>query len=177
MRPLARSLLAFIFALGGAASGCGARSSLLQGDASGGAGGAGGGGQDGCSYKSYNEYNVSATATALTTADLDGDGRSDIVFAGTYQEGGQQKGVVGALLQDEGGTFAPPAAFTPVGPSPVAIDAADFTADGAPEIVVIDGSSDIVKVLVHQGKGAFATAAEVGTPGRARSRGHASPAR
>lgn len=70
------------------------------------------------------------TPTAAAVADLDGDGRPDLVVATSGE-------TLSILLQDPAhpGTFLPPAACT-VGPGPTAVTVADLNGDGRPDLAV-----------------------------------------
>ena len=75
---------------------------------------------------------VGAEMTDSATADLDGDGREDLVSI----DGGLKR--LYWSLGRAGGTFAPPQWRALAGDAPVTVDAADVTGDGRPEVLVSD---------------------------------------
>ena len=95
---------------------------------------------------------------ALAVADLNGDGRPDVVTA-DYGSGPPAAGVtdpgggsVSVLINTGGGTFAPPAIY-PV-PVPVqSVAVGDFNGDGHPDVVVVGDGADVAYVLLNNGNG------------------------
>ncbi len=80
---------------------------------------------------------LGAVITDWTAADLDGDGREDVVSV---------DGALGRLYWALGrpdGTFAPPLWRALGGEVPVAVEAADTTGDGRPEILVADAGGHL----------------------------------
>jgi hypothetical protein len=91
----------------------------------------------------------------IVAADLDGDGKPDLV------------GVAGNVIVVRnlgGGSFALPATY-PAGPGPIAVAAVDLDGDGRPELAVANGMGNTVSVLHNHGNGTFAAAVDypVGT--------------
>ncbi len=80
------------------------------------------------------------------TADLDGDGKPDLVTV--Y---GGSSGTVSALLNLGNGTFAAPLTYA-VGAYPSSPKVVDLNGDGKPDVVVSNsGSDNNVSVLLNQG--------------------------
>ena len=78
---------------------------------------------------------------AVTIADLDGDGRADVVAANTGS------GTVTILRGSDGGGFDTPR-NVPVGKQPRTVVAADVNRDGRGDMVVANGGSNDVSVLL-----------------------------
>ncbi len=89
--------------------------------------------------------------SAIVAADLNGDGRRDLVTANTGDN------TVSVLLAQAGGTFAPAQAY-PTGAKPSAVAVADLNGDGEPDLAVANAGDGAVSVLFGQGNGAFAAA-------------------
>ncbi|GGL43529.1 FG-GAP repeat domain-containing protein [Planomonospora parontospora] len=85
---------------------------------------------------------------SLATADLNGDGRTDIVTANANEDS------VSVLLGDGDGTFQP-AADTTVAPGPRHVVTHDFNADGHTDLAVTDGYAARVHTLLGNGDGTF----------------------
>ena len=107
----------------------------------------------------------------LRLADLDGDGRCDLVAPNMVEKG------VTILFGDGHGNFSgagnPP---TPAGPSPFAVAVADVNRDGKPDLVVAnysgqgtDPSGDGLTFLLNDGNGHFRLGPKIST---GRSSGH-----
>ena len=103
----------------------------------------------------------------LRLADLDGDGRCDIVAPNMVERG------VTVLFGDGRGGFRgaanPPA---PAGPSPFAVAVADVNRDGKPDLVVAnysghisDSSGDGLTFLLNEGRGHFRLGPKIPTGG------------
>ena len=94
----------------------------------------------------------------LAAADLNGDGKPDLVVANYASN------TVGVLLNNGNGTF--PAAATVYGTggaSPRGLAVADLNGDGKPDVVVTNNTSDSVGVLLGNGNGTLAAASTFST--------------
>jgi len=102
---------------------------------------------------------------SLALADLNGDGRLDLIVAN--DEGGD----VTILLGDGKGSFAAaPGSPFPAGNSPNDIAIADFDGDGRPDLAFANHDTKYVTVLIGDGHGGFRPAQ--GSPVAVQSRPH-----
>jgi len=76
-------------------------------------------------------------STDVQVADLDGDGRPDIVTIGQYATSTTRSGFLVVRLQTAPGVFSPPRSY-PAGGYPWRLQVADVDGDGAPDLVVSD---------------------------------------
>jgi outer membrane protein assembly factor BamB len=91
---------------------------------------------------------------AVAVADVDGDGKPDVVAASSYEVDNSPDNV--SVSRGNGdGTIQSPALYA-VGRNPYAIALADLDSNGSPDLVVADGSSG-ARVLLNHGDGTFAT--------------------
>jgi hypothetical protein len=102
------------------------------------------------SFQENERRTVPGFPVSMVTADLDGDGKTDIATAG---EGPDHSGIVSVLL-NAGASF-PVAASYRVGPAPGSLAAADLNGDRKPDLVVTDRGSGQVSVLLNRGDGSF----------------------
>jgi hypothetical protein len=93
-------------------------------------------------------YNVGSVPTDLATADLNGDGKLDLVVA---QEDSNE---VGVMFGNGNGTFQAPVNYA-VGSHPRSVRIADVNHDGKPDIIVANYNDDTVSVLLNAGGGNF----------------------
>jgi hypothetical protein len=102
-------------------------------------------------------------AISVAVADVNCDGRPDLVVANCNPSGGDScagVGVVGVLLGNGGGTFQPVATYSSGGNGAWAVAVADVNGDGEPDLVVANSDgSDTVGVLLGNGDGTFQPAA------------------
>jgi uncharacterized repeat protein (TIGR03803 family) len=94
---------------------------------------------------------------AVALADINGDGKLDILVALSNCAVNCLPGVVGVLLGNGDGTFQPAVTYSDRTGGEVvrSIAVADVNKDGKPDIVIVDGSSSTVKVLLGNGDGSF----------------------
>ncbi len=84
----------------------------------------------------------------VVTADLNGDGKPDLVTAN------QESNNVSVLLNNGSGTFAAKVDYS-AGSAPIAITAADLNGDGKPDLAVVNTSSETLNVFINNGDGTF----------------------
>ncbi|HSN16780.1 MAG TPA: FG-GAP-like repeat-containing protein [Gammaproteobacteria bacterium] len=107
-------------------------------------------------------YPVGQGATSAAVADLNGDGKPDIVTADFRDN------TVSVLLNKGNGTFAARSTVL-VGNGPDFVTIADLNKDGKPDVIVSDSSDDSFTVLLGKGDGNFTLEPEVRvgpSPGR-----------
>jgi FG-GAP-like repeat/Bacterial pre-peptidase C-terminal domain len=95
-------------------------------------------------------------ATAIVSADFNGDGRSDLAST-TILDPNTQQGEVTVLLGNGDGTF-PTIEHIPVGLFPFALVTGDFNGDGHLDIAVVNKFSNTVSILLNDGHGNFSVA-------------------
>jgi hypothetical protein len=96
--------------------------------------------------------NLGALGVALATADLNGDGRLDLITLN-----GELAGTLSVLLGNGDGTFQTPVQYS-IGYAPSGIVAADFNGDGYLDLVFIndpDDTSKALSVMLGNGDGSF----------------------
>lgn len=99
-------------------------------------------------FQAMFKYPAGAQPFALAAADLNGDGRQDIITAN------QNANTVSVLLGRSQGGFAGHKEY-PVGGSPTAIATADFNGDGILDLAVANQGTHDVSILIGVGEGAF----------------------
>jgi hypothetical protein len=100
------------------------------------------------------QFPVGIAPYALALADVNGDGKADVVAADKAANS------VSVLLSKGDGTFQQQRTFA-AGPGPVAVAVADLNGDGRPDIVTADRAnilSNEVSVLLGSGDGSFQAA-------------------
>ena len=117
--------------------------------------------QSAVAYSSVGEYAVS-----LTVADVNGDGKPDVVVGNEYASGTQiANGTVAVLLGNGDGTFQSAVAYSSGGYAAQSVAMADVNGDGKPDVLVTNCASSspcgngIVSVLLGNGDGTFQSAA------------------
>jgi hypothetical protein len=104
------------------------------------------------SFASANNISVGTKPDSVITADIDGDGKKDLVIANSSDDN------ISVLLNDGSGGFGAPTNYT-VGASPSFVAVADFDGDSKLDFVVTNSSDNNVSVLLNDGSGGFGTPA------------------
>jgi hypothetical protein len=103
--------------------------------------------QTGLNITGYPSY------TSAAIADINGDGKPDLVYVGTFQQNVSSTIPHLVVLPGNGdGTFGTPMVFTLQHPY-TSLQVADVNRDGKPDLVLSDGSA--LGVLMNSGNGAF----------------------
>jgi hypothetical protein len=107
-------------------------------------------------------FSAGTAARTVTTADVNGDGKADLIFADPTNPG-----AVSVLLGNGDGTFKAAATFATVGDTAIDVAASDITGDGKIDLVVATlnshtGGSNL-SVLLGNGNGTFSAARTVST--------------
>jgi hypothetical protein len=104
-------------------------------------------------------------ANAVVVADVNGDGKLDLVAANQCSPTTcSNDGVAGVLLGNGDGTFAAAQTYN-AGGAPSSLAVADVNGDGKPDLFVVYGSS-LVGVLLGNGDGTFQPVHTYGTGGQ-----------
>jgi hypothetical protein len=101
------------------------------------------------------DFGVGLSPRSVAVADVNGDGRPDLVVA----NGGSNS--VSVLLGNGNGTFQSAVNYG-VGSSPFSVAVADVNGDGRPDLVVANYDSNGVSVLLGNGNGTFQSAVNFG---------------
>ena len=102
-------------------------------------------------FQSASNYNVKANSKVwgLAVADLNGDGKLDIVVTpNSLSE-------IEIFFGNGDGTFQTQFSSVPVQRSPISVAAADLNGDGKMDLAVVNHASDTVSILLGNGNGTF----------------------
>jgi hypothetical protein len=94
-------------------------------------------------------YPVGTNPQAMVTADLNGDGKLDLVVANAGSDNR-----VSVLLGNGDGTFKPAVNYA-VGAGPVSLAVGDFNGDGKLDVVTANYADNTASVLLGNGDGTF----------------------
>jgi hypothetical protein len=98
---------------------------------------------------------------SVAVADVNGDGKPDLVVANVYATSNPTSGSIGVLLGNGDGTFRPAMSFASGAVNAVSVRIADVNGDGIPDLVVANEcsstscASGTVSVLLGKGNGTF----------------------
>ena len=99
------------------------------------------------SFVARTDFLVGQGPSAVATADLNADGKLDLVTSNEFSNS------VSVLLGNGDGTFQPAVSY-PVGANPIAVSIGDFTGGGKLDIFTVNSNSS-VSVLLGNGDGTF----------------------
>ena len=101
----------------------------------------------------YDQGGVNALAVAV--ADVNGDGKPDLIVANECAKPACGTSSVGVLLGNGDGTFQQVVTYGSVGQYVDALAVADLNGDGKPDVVVVNYLSSNVEVMLGNGDGTF----------------------
>ena len=114
-----------------------------------------GNGLGGGNFAAQQTFGAGASPFSVTIADLNGDGKPDLVVANGNST--SNVSTISVLLGSGNGTFASQQTYnTGNGSNPVSVTVADVNGDGIPDLVVVNSGSNSVGVLIGNGNGTFA---------------------
>lgn len=93
-------------------------------------------------------YAVNGSASLMFAADLDGNGKNDIITANCSSDD------LSILMNTGNGTFAPAVSY-PTGDCSRSVHAADFDGDGDKDLATANYSSSTISILFNTGNGTF----------------------
>ncbi|MGP0062493.1 MAG: FG-GAP repeat domain-containing protein [Isosphaeraceae bacterium] len=99
-------------------------------------------------FRAGQTVQVGDTPYPVTLADLNGDGKLDIIT------GNLDSNTISVLMGHGDGTFLPEVEY-PAGTEPFALAVADFSGDGLPDIAVADYHTGDISLLMNLGGGMF----------------------
>jgi len=101
-------------------------------------------------------YTVGHTPTSVAIADVNGDGKPDLIV-GNYGDGDYGHNNIGVLLGNGNGTFQTQVEYPTAGggDNPFSIAVGDLNGDGKLDVVTTNNHDDSVSVLLGNGDGSF----------------------
>lgn len=105
----------------------------------------------------YASYSVGAGPSALVLADVNSDGRTDLV-SGNYDDG-----QIGVLFGMTDGTFQTPALNTSVQTNPFGLATGDLNGDGKIDVLATNFGSNTMSLLSGKGDGSFTSSPAIQT--------------
>ena len=123
----------------------------------------------GLNFESFGEYGVGgpdlSVATWVVVADVNGDGKPDLLLTATSDLLNSPFGIVAVLLGNGDGTFQTEVDYASGGGSATSVVVGDVSGDGKADLLVANGVSGTVGVLLGNGDGIFQTAVTYGSGG------------
>ena len=104
-------------------------------------------------------------ASSVTVADVNGDGKPDLVVANVDTAYGNHNGSVGMLLGNGDGTFQPAVTYYSGGGQAWSVAVADVNRDGKIDLVAANYDDNSIGVLLGNGDGTFQPALTYGSGG------------
>jgi hypothetical protein len=108
------------------------------------------------SFQPQRAFDVGNYPQSVVVADINGDGRPDLVTANTFDDTVTVLlGTSQDLFQGQGGASFRTQGPFPVGKEPSSVVAADINKDGIPDLITANQSDNTVSVLLGNGDGTF----------------------
>jgi hypothetical protein len=114
---------------------------------------------DGTFQAAVTYYSGGSVAYSVAVADVNGDGKPDLVVANGNSN------TIGVLLGNGDGTFQAAVTYGCGGDLPYSVAVADLNGDGKPDLLVANSSSNTVGMLLGNGDGTFQAAVTYGSNG------------
>jgi predicted dehydrogenase len=109
------------------------------------------------SFQAARLFTAGSYPRSVAVADVNGDGKPDLVIANAYTHGSPAGGTVSVLLGNGNGTFKAARNFA-TGLRPFSVVVADVNGDGKLDLVTANYTSNTVSVLLGNGNGSFKAA-------------------
>ena len=108
------------------------------------------------SFATKIDYATGSVPYSVTSADVNGDGKPDLIFANPNSN------TVSVLKNNGDGTFTTKVDYA-AGAVPYSVTSSDVNGDGKPDLIVANPDSNTVSVLKNNGNGTFATKVDYAT--------------
>ncbi|NTU52390.1 MAG: DUF4347 domain-containing protein [Chlorobiaceae bacterium] len=108
------------------------------------------------SFAAKADYSTGSFPDSVTSADINGDGKSDLIVANNWSN------TVSVLSNNGDGTFAAKVDYS-TGSFPASVTSADVNGDGKSDLIVANNWSNTVSVLSNNGDGTFAAKVDYST--------------